>query len=299
MAVTYEQTLSSDMIVAEIESLVVWYAQILQHCFYPESQTSPVEIQPPAILLEWYKQQAEKDVLDKKTADHLILVYDGLHKASQECASFLPPPLDKFNFLTYNMEAYVTQLRRLQQDLVNAGMTVDTVTGLRTVSGMLDEMKREQDRFNRKGTSFSVANIEIDSLPELQVKYDRRNLDFLFAHLAQSIAKTVRSFDDAYYLGKGEYIVVLKHVEFMDACAVMDRLRHSIEMNAVMLEKGEEVSITASFGVVEAVQREQVDMMLEHAKDALQKARQAGGNRIHEFSEQSAFDVFVKDSLKE
>ncbi|MCK5519214.1 MAG: diguanylate cyclase [Alphaproteobacteria bacterium] len=299
MAVNYVQTLSSDMIVAEIESLVVWYAQILRHCFYSESLTSPVEIQPPVVLSEWCQQQAEKDEFDKKAADHLILVYNGLHEAARDCVSVLPPLPDKFDLLTYNMEAYVTQLRRLQQDLVNAGMTVDTVTGLRTVSGMLDDMKREQDRFNRKGTSFSVANIEIDRLSELQVKYDRRNLDFIFAHLAQNIAKTVRSFDDAYYLGKGEYLVVLKHVEFMDACAVMDRLRNSIEITSVMLDKGEEVSITASFGVVEAVQKESVDLMLEHAKSALQKAKQAGGNRIHEFSEQSAFDVFVKDSLKE
>jgi len=299
MAVSYVQTLSSDMIVAEIESLVIWYAQILRHCFYPESLTSPVEIQPPAVLLEWCQQRTEKDKFDKKAADHLILVYNGLHKAAQDCVSVLPPLPEKFDLLSYNMEAYVTKLRRLQQDMVNAGIAVDTVTGLRTVSGMLDDMKREQDRFNRKGTSFSVANIEIDCLSELQVKYDRRNLDFIFAHLAQSIAKTVRSFDDAYYLGKGEYLVVLKHVEFMDACSVMDRLRHSIEITSVMLEKGEEVSITASFGVVEAVQKESVDLMLEHAKSALQKAKQTGGNCIHEFSEQSAFDVFVKDSLKE
>ncbi|MFH1158277.1 MAG: diguanylate cyclase [Pseudomonadota bacterium] len=299
MAVSYTQTLSSDMIVAEIKATVVWHAQILRHCFYPESRTSPVEIQPPALLLEWCRQQAEKGGFDKKTSDHLILVYDSLHESARNCASVLPPPPDKFDFLTYNVEAYVTQLRRLQQDLVNAGMAVDTVTGLRTISGMRDDLKREQDRFNRKGTSFSVADIEIDRLPELQVKYDRRNLDFIFAHLAQNIAKTVRSFDDAYYLGKGEYIVVLKHVEFMDACAVMDRLRHSIEATVVMLDKGAEVSVTASFGVVEAVQREPVDLMLEHAKSALQKAKQAGGNRIHEFSEQSAFDVFVKGSQKD
>ena len=124
-------------------------------------------------------------------------------------------------------------------------------------------------------------------------------MDFIFAHLAQNIAQTVRSFDDAYYLGKGEYLVVLKHVEFMDACAVMDRLRHNIETLIIMLDGGKEVSITASFGVVEAVQKESVDLMLEHAKIALEKAKEVGGNRIHEFSEQSAFDVFVKGSQKE
>ena len=299
MAVSYVQTLSSDMIIAEIEALVVWYAQILQHCFYSESQTSPVEIQPPTVLPEWCLKQAEKDGFDKKTADRLILVYDSLHESARNCAAALPPPLGKFDLLTYNMEAYVTQLRRLQQDMANAGMAVDTVTGLRTISGMLDDLKREQDRFNRKGTSFSVANIEIDNLSELHAKHDRRNMDFIFAHLAQNIAQTVRSFDDAYYLGKGEYLVVLKHVEFMDACAVMDRLRHNIETLIIMLDGGKEVSITASFGVVEAVQKESVDLMLEHGKAALEKAKQVGGNRIHEFSEQSAFDVFVKGSQKE
>jgi len=299
MAVNYMQTLSIDMILTEIEALLDWQAEVLRQSFFPGSQAKPAEAYPPSALLMWCKKTSESGVIEHKVIDRMVVAHDELIKTAEKILGHgaVPTP-ELFDAFANQFEGYVTQIRRLHQDIADAGMAVDAVTGLRTVSGMRNDLKREQDRFDRKGTSFSVADIEIDGLADLTQKYDRRAMDAVFAGVAQMIARTIRSFDDAYFLGKGEYLVILKHVEFMDACAVMDRLRAEIETTQLPLLSGEKIKVTASLGISEALQRENPDVTLQNAKSALQEAKGEGGNRVHEHRETSALEQYAKDVHK-
>jgi diguanylate cyclase (GGDEF)-like protein len=299
VAVSYTQTLSTDMIVSEIETLLDWRVTILRQCFFPGSQQRPAEAHAPSALLMWCKREAERNAIDNKIADHLAAVHEDLCGAARNmlnhCASGAQPTLELYDALENRFEAFITQIRRLQADVSDSVVAVDPVTGLRTVAGMRNDIKREQDRFDRKGTSFSIASVEIDNLAEIQGKYDRRSQDVVYANVAHLIARTVRSFDDAYYLGKGEYLIVLKHVEFMDACSVMDRLRNEIENTPILMPNGEKMRLTSSFGIAEAMQRESADLSVENAKSALRAAREEGGNRVKEFRERSALENYARD----
>jgi diguanylate cyclase len=299
VAVSYTQTLSTDMIVAEIESLLDWRLSITRQCFFPGSAGKAADPNAPAALLAWCKKEADRNAIDRKVAEHLEAVYTDLCQAAQallaHCSSGAVPTLPLYDAFENGLESYITQIRRLQADVSDSVVAVDPVTGLRTVAGMRNDIKREQDRFDRKGTSFSIASVEIDNLTELQAKFGRREQDVIYANVAQLIARTVRSFDDAYYLGKGEYLIVLKHVEFMDACSVMDRLRGEIENTPVLMHNGEKLRITASFGIAEAMQRESADLAVENAKSALRSARDDGGNRVKEFRERSALEQYARD----
>jgi diguanylate cyclase (GGDEF)-like protein len=262
----------------------------------------PADFHAPSALLMWCKRGSESGSLDRKVVERMTVVYEELCKVAQRmidhCAVGAPPTLELYDAFENQFEGFVTQIRRLHQDIADAGMAVDAVTGLRTVSGMRADLKREQDRFDRKGTSFSIANIEVDKLPELQQTHDRRALESIYATVAQVIARTIRSFDDAYFLGKGEYLVILKHVEFMDACTVMDRLRAEIDSTPIFLPGGDKVKISASFGIAEALQRESADTALQNAKTALQQAKASGGNRVAEYRETSALEQYAKDVSK-
>jgi diguanylate cyclase (GGDEF)-like protein len=299
MAVSYTQTLSIDMIMTEIEALLDWRNQVIRQCIFPGSAIRPADTQAPSALLMWCKRGAESGAIDRKVVDRMVLVYEELCKAARQIIDFSAggtmPTIEVYDSFVNQFEAFVVQIRRLHQDISDAGMAVDAVTGLRTVSGMKSDLKREQDRFDRKGTPFSIANIEVDNMAELQQQQDRRGLDSVYATIAQVIARTIRSFDDAYFLGKGEFLLILKHVEFMDACSVMDRLRAEIDTTPVFLAGGAKIKITASFGISEAIQRESPDIALQHAKSALLRAKEAGGNRVTEYRETSALEQYAKD----
>jgi diguanylate cyclase (GGDEF)-like protein len=303
VAVSYAQALSTDVIVAEIESLLDWRNQILRECFFPGSQAKASDPQAPSALMLWCRREADRGTVERRVAERMAFVHEELCKSARQVllhsATGAQPTLELYDAFEAMFENFITHIRRLQQDVADTAAAVDPVTGLRTVSGMRNDLQREQDRFDRKGASYCIASIEIDRLEELQQKLDRRSQDAVYATVAQVIAKAVRSFDDAYYLGKGEYLVVLKHVEFMDACAVMDRLRATLEATPIFLPNAEKTRVTVSLGVAEAQQREAPDVAIEHAKKALTEAKAAGGNRVEEYREVSALAQYVRETKKD
>jgi diguanylate cyclase (GGDEF)-like protein len=202
----------------------------------------------------------------------------------EEMRAATPPKPEQYTSFIDRMEDYVVALRRAEQGVASAGGALDPVTGFRT-TGIEEDLKREQDRFDRKGAAFSVACIELDHQKE-------QGSDAAYAHLAKMIGKTVRSFDDAFYLGHGSFVVILKHLKFSEACAAMERLRR-------MIEDSKDSKITISCGVAEAVKMEASGFALEHAREALATARKEGGNRTREYHEISKLARYIQEKNKD
>lgn len=295
MAVSYTNALSTDLLVTEIATLIEWRDDMMRRVLFPNQATSAYA-QPTSVLIAWCQKERERTALDSKIIDRLILVFNDLVRLGDEITALQGGlSLDLYDRFNFQFAAYLDHVRRLHQDLADSAGAVDTLTGLRTVSGLKNELKREQDRFDRKGSAFSIASIEVDNLDQLQQENDRRSMDAIYAHVAKTIAATIRSFDDAYYMGSGEYLVILKHVEFMDACSAMDRLCGDVNRAQVGLPSGARLSVSISCGIAEAQQREHPDGVIDHAKAARQQAKAAGGNRVQEYHERSALESFARD----
>lgn len=303
MAVSYTQSLSTEMIIGEIEALIDWRHSIVRRCFYPDYPSiHESRMQAPDTLLHWCRNKAASGQMDKNVLQRLESAYEDLNISAEQyfnaAAGGKRPAIDMYDTLENQCVSYVNHLRRLQQDVFDSGMSVDGLTGLRTVSGMYSDIKKEQDRFDRKGTPFSIARVEIDDNTKIQGSYDRFCVDKIFASVGVQIGKMVRSFDDAYYLGGGEYLIVIKHVDFKDACAVVDRMRVMIEKTPITLPDGRAITVTASFGIAESMPREKTELTIDNAKGAMRKAQELGGNRVIPFLELSVLEQ-LKRELKE
>ncbi len=299
MVISNDQILSDSRIIAEIAAVVDWHVRLLRQCFYPEAGKGAESTGLPADLLPLCRKLAEKDLLDKKIIAQLMMAHQKLQDSATFFADSLPPLLEQYDSMSAAMEAYIAQLHRLQQKIPDVGTEVDPVTGLRMPAGIYATLKAEQERFERKGTLFSVAAIAIDHVRELEAKYDSNTQGFIYAHLAQSLLKSLRAFDDAYYFGQGEYVIILKELDFLDACAAIDRLQRDVETFPALLPNGEKARITASFGVAEAIRDESSEMVLEHARESLLIAQREGGNRIQEYREQSKLARLASDLRQE
>lgn len=299
MPIYYDQNLSTDMILSEVEILLDWQVNLLRLGFFPSEKKAKLDALAPDGLLSWCRQQSERNMVDKKVVERMAYVHAELCRIAQSVVTEIeagrPLTLNLYDSFEHQCEAYLLQIRRVQMDMADSAVAVDQVTGLRTVAGMRNDIKREQDRFERKGTAFSIAALEIDNIIELQSKHDRRSIDTIYAHIAQIITRSIRSFDDAYFLGRGEYMLVLKHLDFMDACGAADRLRAQVEQKAVDLPNGDKVNVTVAFGITEAVQKDSPDVSIEHAKAALLDARNKGGNCVVEYHEMSPLARYAQD----
>ncbi len=296
MPVSYNQSLSTDMVIAETESLFAWRTAILRLCFYPASVSSVPEIKRESALLSWCSQQADESKMDKRLVDQLNHHHALLQKAAQDMLDLAvvgKMDVAAYDALEQNFLGYVTQVEHLQHEHGPAAANMDM--GLRNAAEMRNDVKREQDRYDRKGASFSVAAISVDDVVSIHQKYDLGEQNAIFTHIGKMIAQAVRSFDDAYYTGNGSYLLVLKHIDFLDACSVMDRLRGEVEKKAVPLPNGDEISVTASFGVAQAQEKEDYNIPIDAALDALKKAIAKGGNCVEEHHEISSLARYVKE----
>jgi GGDEF domain-containing protein len=198
MAVNYTNTLSTDLLISEISAMLEWRDDLLRRALYPAAMPAAYA-RPESQLLAWCRKESERSGIDGKIISRLQLVFDDLMRLGDDVAGLnagvLPPEV--FDRLSQQFNAYIDQVRRLHQDMADSAGAVDMLTGLRTVAGLRTELKREQDRFDRKGAPFSIASIEIDHLDRLQQAHDRRTVEAIFAGVAQTIGMAIRSFDDA------------------------------------------------------------------------------------------------------
>ncbi len=299
MALKYASVLSGDMLLGDIEAHIEWFGQVMRMAFFPQSvETTIFEI--PTALVAWCVDAAAKGELDETAVGQLHRLHDEL---ADEAAKYVRAAqggtemtLEAYNAVEHRLLAYIQQVRRIGEDAAGSSMGLDTVTGLRSVAGMKNEVARELDRRDRKGDPFCICNLEIDNVAELSRQYDRRTMEEIYAHVAGILMKSTRSFDDGYHLGRGEFVLCLKHIDILDACSVMDRFRDQIASTPAYLDGSfDPTHVTASFGVAEPIPGDKIDDIFNNAKKALRRAQEGGGNQVVHWKEQSALQEYAQE----
>lgn len=297
MALQYTGTLTGAMILADMEAHADWHGQVIRRAFFPDAPVrSELAMNPPMTLVDW----CEKEVAEKRLERKLVERFLGIHRDVISVAGALletrPPTIERFDDFERTFEAYIHALQRLEQDLLAVTTSIDPVTGLRSAGGMWNELRREMDRRERKGDPFCLCAVSIDRLHDLQSRFDRRGMERISALTAGLLAAALRSFDDAYYLGGGEFLLCLKHVDPMDAFRAMERIRVQIEDTDMNISHDRDaIRLTVSIGMCEPVLGDKIETVVANARKAMEIARSNGGNRIHEYEEVSPLVQYARD----
>ncbi|TNE25900.1 MAG: diguanylate cyclase [Alphaproteobacteria bacterium] len=299
MALQYASVLSSDMLLTDIEAHMEWFGHVMRVAFFP-AQAAAETFEIPVALVAWCVDAASKGEMDENAASQLHRLHDELADEAAKCVRLAQEgtqmTLEAYNEVEHRLIAYIQQVRRLSEELAGSSMGLDPATGLRSVAGMKNEVARELDRRDRKGDPFCVCNLEIDAVPALMQQHGRKTMDEIYAHVGAMLMKSIRSFDDAYHLGRGEFVLSLKHIDILDACSVMDRIRDQISKAPVYLDGSFDPSyVTASFGVAEPVPGDKIDDIFNNAKRALKQAQHEGGNCVMNWKEQSALQQYAAE----
>ena len=304
MVLSYTGTLTSDMLVAEIQEHVDWFTQVIRAAFFFPGKFIEIELNPPSALLTYLRdEKIDNSVLQRASVDRLEELHKDLCDTAKEVVvqarGGQQINVEQFEKLEQFMDAYCLHLRRIENEILSSGLSIDPVTGLRSVSGMKDELKREMDRRDRKNVPFCVCNLSMDETAVQPAQYDRRSMEKYFAAMAAAMSDMMRSFDDAYHLGQGEFIICLKHVDLLDACTVMERLLKRIEDISITSENGQQIQGTASCGVVEPMPDDEIDYILQNAKQTRKEAQEDGGNLVFQYTEKSRLSQIARQTPTE
>jgi diguanylate cyclase len=179
------------------------------------------------------------------------------------------------------VEEAEAEIVRLQSDLAEASEVIrhDPLTGALNRKGMDEALDREVGRAQRRGSTLSLAMLDIDNFKKLNDTLGHQAGDEALVHLAQVVRDTLRPQDALARYGGEEFVVLMPDTELDDGINVMTRLQRQLTKR-FFLHKNDKLLITFSAGVAELSPEETALDGLKRADAAMYLAKRAGKNRV-------------------
>jgi len=129
----------------------------------------------------------------------------------------------------------------------------------------------------RNSIQLMIAMLDIDFFKRINDTYGHDVGDMAIVAVAQAISKGFRTTDIVARMGGEEFCIVAVN---NDAPVVtMDRIRQAIEKMPIPLNEKEAIHLTISIGISTTL-CDTLDEMINHADEALYKAKQNGRNQV-------------------
>lgn len=129
----------------------------------------------------------------------------------------------------------------------------------------------------RNSIQIMIAMLDIDFFKRINDTYGHDVGDMAIVAVSKAIGKSFRNTDIVARMGGEEFCVLA--VNNNSPVETMNRLRLSIEGLAIPLNEKESLHLTVSIGVTTTLSNT-LDEMINHADEALYKAKQAGRNQV-------------------
>ncbi|HEY0901719.1 MAG TPA: diguanylate cyclase [Micavibrio sp.] len=301
MALSYEIDSKLKALAPIVDEHAEWYNRVMRAIFYPERAGDPFP--PPASFVAWLNDAAQDDFVGKATLEKLRKMQTELYEIGSDLMhdtkiSGARPDFKVYEEFVNLYDDLLYQLRRLEHDAVQADTGLDVGTGLRSKKAMVIDLEREMERRARRGKPFTLALARIDNYDQIRnLVTDERHREIIAA-AARVIKKCIRSFDDAYRSGDGEFVMCLKHSDIAGGTAATTRLRRYLEEENIVIQddKGRPFTVTMSSCVAEPLPGDSLDELLGNMRADLSRFHQeAPGSTTLEYFEQSALSRYVQD----
>jgi len=169
----------------------------------------------------------------------------------------------------------VTQRCRLEQRLKMMAIT-DGLTGLGNRRHFEKQLQYELDRARRYNHPLSLILFDIDYFKEINDRFGHEEGDRVLKLLATEINSRLRTPDLFFRWGGEEFAIIVVETPLSGAVKFAEQLREMISK----IEFFPDLTVTASFGVVEACELETRQELFKRADDALYEAKNSGRNSV-------------------
>ncbi|USU11103.1 sensor domain-containing diguanylate cyclase [Sphingomonadaceae bacterium OTU29THOMA1] len=156
---------------------------------------------------------------------------------------------------------------------------VDFLTGALTRRAFVEQAEREIARAARYHRPSTIVMLDVDHFKSVNDTYGHAAGDQVLHQLAELATLTLRPSDLFGRLGGEEFALLLPETGGDDAVIAAERLRMAIAANVIRLADGQDLRITASFGVAALAADTSVAAWLERADTMLYAAKAGGRNQ--------------------
>ncbi|GKT09851.1 GGDEF domain-containing protein [Desulforhabdus sp. TSK] len=192
----------------------------------------------------------------------------------------------------------VAEIRRLKEQLetlkkeydrVSRLTECDPLTGLFNFKHLEVSLQREMERTRRTGFPLSLIMIDLDHFKKVNDVYGHQVGNAALRWVGRIWRNGIRITDILCRYGGEEFTLILPATSLKQAVLAAHRLRTSLA-NTPLVEEGEEIRLTASFGVevYKATDTFSADEFLKRADKYLHQAKAEGRNCVRSMEDSSA-----------
>ena len=311
MPLHYETDSHLEDLAPVLDEHAEWFGKVMRWTFYPEEPLSSQPLRAPQSFLTWIEETTA--IYNPELIVQLRTLHDELHAAGAALVGAAhggslghsklkgkereriekPSIVLMDSFLTYYDE-FILQLRRLERDCVRADRGIDPLTGLRSGDVMKRDVARELERRARQGRPFCLLVVRIDLAKMLKQTYSKEEFSQVLRDVTSAIKTCIRSYDDAYHIEGGEFILTLKHSDISGTLAATKRLSIIVDERELMIRRGNVTeSLTLSYGIAEPMPGDDPEELL----NTLRRDLDACGdekNAIVQYFEVSPLKMYVE-----
>jgi diguanylate cyclase (GGDEF)-like protein len=168
------------------------------------------------------------------------------------------------------------QLHRLVQQQA----LVDNLTGLANRRSLEDTVRFELARVKRFGGDVCIVFFDLDGFKDLNDHWGHLFGDEVLCRVAGALQATVREGDVAGRWGGDEFAIVLPGTTSEGGTRLAELVRRLVASEVLIAPDGQEVRLTASFGLAAASDGVDLGELIAAADSALYDAKRGGKNRV-------------------
>jgi len=171
-------------------------------------------------------------------------------------------------------------VRNYQFLLISQVCTVDHLTGAWNRHAMAMKLTEEYERTLRTSQPCSLCMMDLDHFKRVNDEFGHKVGDEALRAVTSLVSSELRSNDSLCRYGGEEFLILLPNTPLAQAEILLNRIRSKLEGVPLTLPSGQNVHVTASFGVASMVRFEAPEDVLEQADHALLAAKAQGRNRV-------------------
>ena len=164
-------------------------------------------------------------------------------------------------------------------DMLIEHANVDPLTELPNRRALTKQLEKEWARVERHGGSFSLIMVDVDHFKVVNDTYGHSVGDQILRSVAGILAGECREVDTPARYGGEEFAIVAPNQSADGAHTLAERCRESLARAAVD-HHGEEIHVTASFGVADSNGADSVIELIEQADASLYQAKNSGRDAV-------------------
>lgn len=277
-----------------------WYGDLLRYLFYSDIQKNESLDKSRPSFEGWLKSVENSALIEAEAVKKLqILERDLYVLAANLCdaahGGSIKPSIKDYDQLSNLYYALLNNLRRVEFDAFLEDSGIDALTGLRSKHTMNADIEREIERLARRGKPFCLALAQIDHYEDIAAEHGRTYAREITKTIAGLIKQSMRSFDDGYRLGSGEFILCLKQADVTGGVAALERLRKMLEAKDVRYTLGgRERYLSMSCCIAAPFPGDDVDTLIENLRKDLVTTEKPA-NSLLEYHEMSDLQRYIQE----